>query len=62
MLVVGGSMGIRIREKCKSVARSILLKKKEVAWLIKSLDGLVTGQDSKGDLEKVGNALGWNFV
>ncbi len=55
-------MGIRIREKCKSVARSILLKKKEVAWLIKSLDGLVTGQDSKGDLEKVGNALGWNFV
>jgi nucleosome binding factor SPN SPT16 subunit len=44
--VVGGSIGIRIREKCKGVTRSILLDKDEAVWLIKSYDELVTVQDS----------------
>jgi nucleosome binding factor SPN SPT16 subunit len=47
LLVVGGLIGIRVREKCKQVTRSILLDKDEASWLIKSYDKLVTVQDSR---------------
>jgi hypothetical protein len=45
--VVGGATGIRIREKCKGMTRSILLDKDETAWLIKSFGELVSVQDSR---------------
>jgi hypothetical protein len=45
--VVGGFTGIRIREKCKGVTRSILLHRDEAVWLIKSFDELVSVQDSR---------------
>jgi hypothetical protein len=45
--VVGGATGIRIREKCKGLTRSILLDKDESAWLIKSFGELVSVQDSR---------------
>jgi hypothetical protein len=40
--VVGGTTGIRIREKCKGLIRSILLDKDETVWLIKSFGELVS--------------------
>jgi hypothetical protein len=45
--VVGGFTGIRIREKCKGVTRSIFLRRDEAVWLIKSFDELVSAQDSR---------------
>jgi hypothetical protein len=47
MEVRGGVAGLRIREKCRSSARSILLNKDETTWLHGSFENLMVVRDSR---------------
>jgi hypothetical protein len=47
MVVVGGEIGVRIKESCKGKNRSILLDRAELAWLLNTFETLVCMQDSR---------------
>lgn len=61
LVVEGGSMGLRIHEKCRGITCSIFLGRSDSCWLLDMVEELFVSEEFTGILEKVPSWLSRQF-